>query len=127
MGRFLYTTKKGKTTEEFFSCGKAPDEFRSLDGTMTFRDIGAECDEIAVRARRSPSNGTGIYPFISDALGVHPSQRKEAYEHSVKHGCETNFPECGGAEIRNEKHHNALKRSIGCYDRNAGYSGVTPK
>lgn len=124
MANFLFTTEDGKTVEDFFPCGQAPEFITLDDGRKAQRDIGAECDARAGLTRRA---GTGIYPLLSDALGVHPNQRREAHEHSVKHGCATNFVEDGRAEIRNEKHHNALKRSIGCYDRNAGYSGVTPQ
>lgn len=124
MANFLFTTRDGKTVEDDFPCGQAPKYIVLHDGTIAKRDREAEID---VSAELTRGSGTGIYPLLSDALGVHPDQRQEAYEHSVKHGCATSFVEDGRAEIRNEKHHNALKRSIGCYDRNAGYSGVTPQ
>lgn len=63
----------------------------------------------------------GTWPMYSDAAGVHPDQRKEAYEASVKQGCPTNFDALGRAVFTSQKHKKQYCEANGLYDRNGGY------
>lgn len=48
--------------------------------------------------------GTAGWPIESDQAGVHPSQRKEAYEESVRLGVPTQFDSKGCAIFTDRQH-----------------------
>ena len=74
-------------------------------------------------ASHEPPGGTrsANWPLESDALGVHPSQRKEAYEESVSVGVPTYYNERGQAVLESPAHRKRLCRALGIHDRNGGY------
>ena len=61
------------------------------------------------------------YPILSDALAVHPDQRQEAYDHSVKSGVPTEFARDGRAIIRDAAHRRQYLKRYGFHDRNSFY------
>ncbi len=69
---------------------------------------------------------SACWPMKSTAMGVHPSQRKDAYEESVKIGVETQFDGQGDAVFESAGHRKRYCRAKGVHDKNAGYSDPTP-
>jgi len=67
------------------------------------------------------------WPLHSDAMGVHPSQAKQAYEESVKIGVPTSFDKLGRAIFESRSHRKKYCERMGYYDKNAGYSDPQPK
>jgi len=61
------------------------------------------------------------WPLCSDAVGVHPSQRREAYEDSIKRGVPTEFNEQGQAVFTSRQHRKRYCRAIGYHDLDGGY------
>jgi hypothetical protein len=96
---------------------KAPKRIKTPNG-FAGRCIVAEHKDIRQCA--------GNWPMVSDAAGVSPSQIKEAYEASVKAGVPTQFNAEGQAIFHSPRHRREYLRSIGMFDRNAGFSDPTP-
>ena len=67
------------------------------------------------------------WPMYSDALGVSPSQIKEAREESIRMGVPTDFTKDGRAILRDKGHRRKYAEANGMYDRNAGYGDPQPK
>jgi len=67
------------------------------------------------------------WPMHSDALGVHPDQRKEAYEESVKMGVPTRFDDDGCAILTGPGHRKRYAEANGMFDRNGGFGDPSPK
>lgn len=65
------------------------------------------------------------WPRLSDSMGVHPNQRRAAYEASVKQGVPTEFHEDGRAIIRDNAHQRDLQKVLGVINKDAGYGEVT--
>lgn len=107
------------------NCGWADSAFMTMDESKKRLQCKL-CGKIAERDFIAEHMGTvhipGNWPMESDALGVHPSQRQAAYEHSVRAGCPTQFTKDGCAILTSPGHRRKLAESLGMYDRNAGYS-----
>lgn len=58
----------------------------------------------------------------SEALAVHPNQRKEATENARKQGVPTEFDKQGRPIFMDRAHRRAYCRAYGFYDRDAGYA-----
>jgi len=67
------------------------------------------------------------WPMHSDALGVNPSQVKEAYEESVRMGVPTQFNSKGQAILESRGHRKAYAEANGMYDRDGGCGDPQPK
>ncbi len=67
------------------------------------------------------------WPQHSDAMGVHESQRAEAYAESVRAGVPTYFDNQGRAVFNSAGHRKRYCETLGYFDRNAGYSDPKPK
>jgi hypothetical protein len=90
------------------------------DGTRAYRDIVSE--------QRCGKSFPGNWPMYSDALGVNPTQIKDAIEQASRAGVPTEFDKkTGCAILRSPGHRKALCEALGYYDRNAGYSDPKPK
>lgn len=88
------------------------------DGVIGKRDIFAEQHGF----KHTPGN----WPMYSDAAGVLPEQRKEAYEYSKKMGVPTQFDSEGRAVFTSKEHRkNYCEKVAKLRDRNAGYSDPT--
>jgi hypothetical protein len=61
--------------------------------------------------------GKAGWPIHSDALGVLPEQRQEAYEESVRNGVPTQFDSKGCAILTDAQHAKKMRRSVGMFDR----------
>lgn len=61
------------------------------------------------------------YPFVSEAMAVHPDQIPEAREHAIKNGVPTDFDSEGRPVVRDRQHKKELCRALGYFDRDAGY------
>lgn len=118
MPTFCYSrTVDGRkhTIERFYPFGKEPKTV-TVDGSRYRRDLAAEwCGGKA-------EDLTQAWPILSDSIGVHPSQVKEAEEHAKKHGVPTEFTPDGRCILRNKQHRKAYAELIGHYDLNGGYS-----
>lgn len=64
---------------------------------------------------------TGIWPLVSEAMGVHPKQVEEAYTDSVKKGVPTQFDKMGRAVLTNRAHRKAYLKAYGVHDKSGGY------
>lgn len=114
MPTFCYTNESlGVTLEEVFPFGKEPPKTITREGRKFKRDLAAEW-------RGQPSQA-GEWPILSDAVGVHPSQVKEAEAHAAKHGIPTEFTPDGRAVLRDKHHRKRYCELIGFFDRNGGY------
>lgn len=116
---YSYTTLEGRTVERKFRMGKAPRSISMGDGTQAFRDIVADFN-----GRRAICS---TYPFTSDAAGVHPSQVAAARAQSVKDGVPLQFTKDGAAVFESASQRRKYLKSVGLYDRNAGYSDPAPQ
>lgn len=67
-------------------------------------------------------SGKSSWPMHSDALGVWPSQVREAYEHSVKIGVPTRFdPRTGKCILESRSHRARYLKANGVHDKDGGY------
>lgn len=60
------------------------------------------------------------WPMYSDALGCHPGQEKEMYEHSVKIGVPTEFVR-GKCVLKDPGHRARYLKANGVCDKDGGY------
>lgn len=72
---------------------------------------------VAVGKRNAP----GGWPLHSDSAGVHPSQRQEAYDDSVKNGVATEFDPDGCAVFTSREHRRKYLKTYRLKDHDAGY------
>ncbi|MGH2272166.1 hypothetical protein ACQ9LF_10235 [Anaerohalosphaeraceae bacterium U12dextr] len=112
MPQYCFTDDQDHTICRFYPLGKAPRQVR-LGKTVFKRNLRAE----HAGTRHTPGN----WPMKSDAAGVHPSQIKEAYDHSVRIGIPTQFAPDGRAIFTGREHRKNYCRAIGLHDRNGGY------
>lgn len=68
-----------------------------------------------------PAQTLGIWPIMSEAMAVHPSQVQEAYVDSVKKGVPTEFDKMGRAKLTNRAHRKAYFDAYGVFDKSGGY------
>lgn len=61
------------------------------------------------------------YPLLSDAAGVHPCQRQDAYEESVDLGVPTEFDGLGRAIFNSREHRRKYCRAKNYHDRDGSY------
>jgi hypothetical protein len=59
--------------------------------------------------------------YTSDALGVHPSQRKEATEHLRAHGCTASYNSDGQLVVGSERQFLEVAKISGMWDGRDGY------
>ena len=115
MATFLYVhPETTEVIEEHFPCGKAPDTITLEDGTVCERSLPAE---IAAQGGKNPGN----WPMTSQALAVHPSQRKQYMEFAAKHGVPTYFDERGRPELESKGHRKRYAELVGATDFDGGY------
>jgi len=108
---YCYSTGSGPVVELMFPMGKAPKTITLDDGVVAGRDFQAE---------RCAFSGTpGQWPIECDASGVHPAQRKAAYQESVRNGVPTLFTDDGRAVLRDKGHRKKYLKSLGIVDRNS--------
>jgi hypothetical protein len=127
---YCYKKDTGEKIDIIMSCDeKEKQEFVHEDGRVSiklpdesfaFKDIARQFESVRPRER------SGCWPMHSDAAGVHVTQIKQAYEHSVKIGCKTEFDNEGRAIFTSPQHRKRYCRAIGLCDRNAGYSDPEP-
>ena len=72
---------------------------------------------VAKQRRNSP----GGWPLHSDSAGVHPCQRQEAYDNSVKEGVPTEFDAIGRAIFTSREHRRRYLRTYKLADKDGGY------
>lgn len=117
---YCYTTNDGKiTAEKLFPIGKAPKRITLSGGRLAFRDMTAE--------RKGGTKVSANWPMASDAAGVNPDQRQEAYDESVRLGVPTEFNSEGQAVFTSAAHRKEYCEKNGLFDRNAGYSDPLPE
>jgi len=115
MAIFLYVhPKTTKIVEEVFPCRKAPPTITLEDGTVCERCLAAE---IASQGGSSPA----CWPLHSQALAVHPSQRKQYEEFADKNGVGTTFDSRGCPVFESRGHRKRYCDLVGAKDFDAGY------
>jgi hypothetical protein len=97
-----------------FPMGEAPEEIVLPYGARATRarDVEYTCQG---------GQQAGAWPMTSNALAVHPSQRREYYEFSVKHGVPTEFDKRGRPVFRTKKHRKRYSELVGASDFDGGY------
>jgi hypothetical protein len=118
MPTYIYTAPNG--TDHEFVMSVAEMEAAEKNGFM-FHE--GQWYKRNLEAEHGPARGgCASWPMKSDAAGVHPSQSKEAYEHSVSVGVPTQFdPRTGQAIFTDRSHRKRYLAARGFIDRNAGY------
>ena len=67
------------------------------------------------------STGRGGWPLMSSALGCHPSQVKEMYDHSVEIGVPTHFDsQTGKCKLLSRAHRRDYMKANGVHDNDGG-------
>jgi hypothetical protein len=66
------------------------------------------------------------WPVHSDALGVHPTQVKDAVAFYKSKGVHVEFDRACRLIMRDRAHRNEVLRASGFHDRNAGYGDRAP-
>lgn len=114
---YTYTTTDGsKSVTKHFPMGKARRRVR-VGTQWAYRDYAADA-----LGGQKPN----CWPQTSWAAGVLPSQAGEAYANSVKNGVPTQFSKDGDPIFTSRKHRARYLRSVGMFDRNAGYGDPAP-
>lgn len=99
--------------EEFFWPTQPIPDTLTRDGKRFRRDRTIQGD--AGVGRRT--TGDGCYPKLSDALGVHPSQRGMAVEQARRAGVPTEFTHDGRAHITSAAHQRKLEKALGFFNK----------
>ena len=116
-----YISANGELRKELEVASPPPDEV-VIDGVKFLFDWSA----FAAVSRR-PRQSAG-WPMISEALGVHPSQIREAMEFNARHGVTgVTYAEDGAAVIDSRGARTQLAYAWGQFDRNAGYGDPSPR
>lgn len=89
-----------------------------VDGVLVRDGKRLERDMVADVPGGTPSGG---WPMMSDAMGVHPSQIREAQEHAAARGVHTEYAPDGRAILRDRNHRKAHMRAMGFRDNDGGY------
>ena len=113
--RTIYCLEPGQLVEMQFPCGQAPDMVVTDGCEPAIRSIADE------HGGGMPSGGKG-WPLKSDSAGVHPAQRQEAYEESVKLGAPTDFDRLGRAVFTDRQHRANYLKAKGMFDKDGGYA-----
>lgn len=108
---FTNATSK-ETIERVYPMDKVPKSIRVGDKFYQ-RDLAAEW--------RGQKSNFGEWPILSDSVGVHPDQVKEAEAHAREHGVPTDFTPDGRAVLRNKGHRKRYCELIHHYDLNGSY------
>lgn len=116
MPMYVYSCDKcGSTEEHMFEVEKRKVTVKCvICGGKAGRNIALEH---AGNTAPSPWNS----PLLSQALGVAPSQVKEAERRHREVGCPTDFTKDGRAIIRSRDHRNKLLKLNRMRDRDASY------
>lgn len=92
------------------------------------REVWSDQDGNACAAPRIKPTGVstrfsspGAWPLHSDSAGVHPSQRQDAYDNSVKEGVPTEFDPIGRAIFTSREHRRKYLKTYKLKDHDAGY------
>ena len=109
---YCYRTPDDKLHERVYPMGRAPDEL-TIGGKNAVRDIAAE--------HRGANDVPGAWPLLSDSVGVHPAQRKQAMEAAARAGVPTEFTSAGEAVFRDRAHRKAYCRFRKVHDLDGGY------
>lgn len=116
---YCFTVNGGETVDKEFPMGHAPKRVR-VNGQWAYRDIVAEHKGEVVE-RHSGAQWPKP-PETSNALGVHPKQCKEAYDHSVSVGVPTQFDKKTGNPVFESKgHYYRYRKALKHHDRD-GYT-----
>lgn len=124
MPRYEYFTDDGEVVEFFMSIAEMldkQDENGDIvldDGRTAHRNYG----DSATKA------GAG-YPYLSDAMGVHPCQIPYMQKLAEEKGVPTEFTKDGRMVVRDRKHRKEFGERFGFFDKDGGYGdprqGVT--
>lgn len=96
-----------------------------FDRRFRKKQLHGGIDEI-LKSRQAPGGDQpSCWPMKSRALGVHTSQRKEAYEKSVALGVPTEFDEKGHAIFRDREHRRKYCQATNKGDADGGYRDFT--
>lgn len=118
MPTFCYNDKKtGELIHEVFPSSRIPEKITR--GGVTYH-----------RCRQAEWAGQGgarpsCWPMKSNALAVHPDQRKEYSKFAVKHGVPTYFDERGKPEFSDRNHRKKYCELVGAVDYEGGYGDST--
>lgn len=89
-----------------------------IDGKVYQRIVSAE-PPITPKAEPRAKSGSGLYPYFSDAMGVHPIQIEEAKAVLRALGVRVEYTPDGRAIIESPQHRKQLAEAMGLHDRNS--------
>lgn len=81
-----------------------------------FLQGSAGLEEIFASGETGMGQTPAGWPMVSNSLGVHPKQRKEAIDQAARLGVPTEFNERGQAVLRDPMHRKRLTRALGFQD-----------
>ena len=111
---------------------KIPDRYFVEDKEVSKTEYDAACPskgKSLLTFQKTPStihSSHKAWPRLSDSLGVHPKQKKEAEEQSIMLGVPTEFDaKDGRAILRDTAHQRDLQKALGYHNNDGGYGEVT--
>jgi len=114
MPTYCYVHPKTKRIiEKVLPMGKARDSM-TIKGVRCKRCLPAE---MAGQGGLSPTT----WPMRSNALAVHPSQRRQYMEFAAKNGVPTHFDERGKPVLRSKNHRKQYAELVGATDFDGGF------
>lgn len=117
MARYSYSNAdRSLTVIRSYPIGKQPKRIRLGEQTL-HRDIAADMPRNA---------GLGTYPRKSHAMGVHPSQIKEAMARDRELGVPVNYASTGAVEFTSRGQEQKWMHAHGFCDNDAGYGDSAP-
>ncbi len=115
MGTFCYKhPETNEIIERVFPCEEKPEAI-VVNGVMHERCFPAE---VAGQGGIQAST----WPMTSNALAIHPTQRREYSDFANKHGVPTEFDKKGRPVFRTRQHRKRYAELVGATDFDGGYS-----
>ena len=111
-----------------YTCDKGHEQVDAVE-SFTNRKKFMKCKTCGNRsywAFGANTQASAGWPRSSDAMSVHPDQIKEAGDYDYNNGVTTQYKSDGSPIYRDKQHQDKHLRLHGYFDRDAGYSGVTP-
>ena len=116
-----------------YDCPECGTEFeRTLPVVECRKKVLCECGGVGerniVREHAGVAHRAGLWPMRSTAMGVHPTQVKDAAAHARRLGVPTDFSKGGEAIFTSARHRKAYVQAVSAangrpiHDMNGGYT-----
>jgi hypothetical protein len=91
-------------------------EIRRGERCETCQFLPCRCEDLR-GGRTGCAQSSAGWPTTSDGLGVHPSQRQDAYDESVRLGVPTYYDGAGRPVLTDPGHRKKLLKALGYEDK----------